>query len=133
MNRELPSNLDSWAEYFSANFPEVAGALRESGTKYHCENSARGGLCVIVEHRSDRRFGLSMSPHSLAGLRGLKYSIRDDAKPSDNRAFVQELKRRLAVVGATYGEVYLSRPGEMLSPYARLKKRGELSLERDAY
>jgi hypothetical protein len=87
---------------------------------------------LIIEHRTERRFGVSMTPSEMRGLRGLKYSIRDDAKPSDNRAFVAELKRRLATVGASYEDVYFQRPGFLERPKLG-RPRGPLSIARDAY
>jgi hypothetical protein len=100
------NGFDEWREHFIETFPEIAALLKERGVSFHCENSSAGGLVLVIEHRGDRRFGVTMFPTELRGLRGLKYSVADSARPGDNRAFIDELKRRLGTAGASYEEIY---------------------------
>jgi hypothetical protein len=102
------NGLDEWREHFVQAFPEIAALLRDRGTEFHVENSAAGGLVLVIEHRGDRRFGVAMTPTALRGLRGRKYDASDKGKPSERKDFIDELKRRLGTIGASAEEVYNS-------------------------
>ena len=123
--------LESWSEYVRAIFPEIVGILRAEGVDW-CVETSRAGLQLTVQHRSDRRFGVCLGPFELRGLRGRVYSVRDDARPSDNKEFVDELRRRLGTVGASHEDVYFQRPGFLERP-KRGRPRGPLTISRDAY
>jgi hypothetical protein len=123
--------LDSWKSYVETTFPAIIGILREQGVGWTVETS-RAGLQLTILHRHDRRFAVTVGPYSLKGLRGLTYSVADDARPGDNREFIAELRRRLGTVGASHEDVYFQRPGFMERP-KRGRLRGPLTISRDAY
>jgi len=123
------NGFDEWREHFVETFPEIAALLRERDTGFHVENSAAGGLVLVIEHRGDRRFGVAMTPTALRGLRGRKYDVSDKGKPGERKDFIDELKRRLGSAGASFEEVY----NHQAHSWQGVKRRRGDPLSKSAY
>lgn len=93
---------------FRDAFPSVAALIDSTNShKIEVTKSLAGNETVVIIKRTDnnRGWGLAwfVDARELRGMRGLVYRADDSEFAPDNAAFVEEMSRRLSVIGVGVG------------------------------
>jgi hypothetical protein len=100
--------MGSGEQSFRDAFPTLARLIDSTGShKIEVTKSLAGSESVVIVKRTDNNRGWGLAwfadARELRGMRGLVYRADDSEFAPDNVAFVEEMSRRLSVIGVGVG------------------------------